>query len=79
MERVASDLARQDLPLPTTPASRQLGLVSTPSRVEDPRVEAEAATGPGVLADVDAIGAEAGLGEERVGAGDDVGGGAVRG
>ena len=47
--------------------------------VQGPRVVAEPATGPGVLADVDAVRAEAGLGEEGVGTGDDVGGAAVRG
>lgn len=45
--------------------------------VEDPGVVAEPAAGPGVLSDVDALAAQAGFGEEGVGAGDGVGGGSV--
>ena len=47
--------------------------------VQGPGVVAEPATGPGVLADVDAVRAETGFGEEGVGAGDDVGGATVCG
>ena len=46
--------------------------------IEDPRVEAEPAAGPGILADVDTGAAEPGFGEEGVGAGHHVGGGPVR-
>ena len=50
------------------------GLVRTPSLVEHPRVEAERAAGAGVVADEDALRAEAGLGQERVGAAENFGG-----